>query len=479
MTAQEPELGETPSAAPVTKPHPRRVTFQKVATILAAFAGVGAVLGGLTGYWSTYRLLSTELGAHAAPKRSALRGLSVAVLPFSNLSGNPSEDYFADGIVDNLTTDLSTHIAGLMVVGRGSAFTYKGKAIDPLQVGRDLGVRYLLEGSVRRGEDQVRVNAQLVEAESGAQIWAERFEGETSELVSLQDRLTARIANSLGAALIRAEARDAESRSNNPRAMDLVFRARSAFFLGTRSMPELAEAEDLYRRALELDPENADALIGVGAVLASRMFNFRYVLDLSQDEIVQTNAAAIAMLDKGLRLKPDSAIAHSYKGLAFGAGLHWQEALQEYDIAHSLDPNFIAIYNNKANAWNALGDPVKAIPLIGEAIRRSPLDPQLGISNLVLGRAYLLLGRWDQAVDANLRARALQTGFINIHLALAAAYAKKGDLSAAKASLQEALTLRPNLTLAWLRSHPFSSEPDYVRLADSTLYDGLHKAGLQ
>src|SRR5262249_29543675 len=253
MTAQEPESGETPSAAPTTKPHSRRVTFQKVGTILAAFAGVGAVLGGLTGYWSTYRLLSTELGVHAAPKRSVLPGLSVAVLPFSNLSGNPSEDYFADGIVDNLTTDLSTHIAGLMVVGRGSAFTYKGKAIDPLQVGRDLGVRYLLQGSVRRGDDQVRVNTQLVEAESGAQIWAERFEGEPSELVSLQDRITARIANSLGAALIRVEAHDAESRSNDSRAVDLVFRARSAFFLGTRSMPELAEAEGLYRRALELD----------------------------------------------------------------------------------------------------------------------------------------------------------------------------------------------------------------------------------
>jgi len=152
--------------------------------------------------------------------------------------------------------------------------------------------------------------------------------------------------------------------------------------------------------------------------------------------------------------------------------------MQEYDIAHSLDSNLVSIYNNTANAWNALGEPEKAIPQIDEAIRRSPLDPQLGISNLVLGRAYLLLGLWDQTINANLRARALQKGFINIHLALAAAYAQQGDQEAAKASLADALSLRPDLTLAWLKGHPFSSEPTYVTLAEATLYGGLRKAGL-
>jgi TolB-like protein len=235
------------------------------------------------------------------------------VLPFSNLDGDATEDYFANGIVDNLTTDLSTHVAGLIVAGRGSAFSYKGKPVDPKQVGLSLGVRYLLEGSVRRAGNQVRVNAQLVEAQSGSQVWAERFEGESADLAGLQDQITARIANSLGAALIRAGAHEAERRSSNPDAVDLVFKAQSAFLLGNRMMPALAEAEGLYREAVGLDHENADALIGMGSVIATRMFNFRYVLGLTEDQIAEASAAAMTFLDKGLRLRPDSALAHSKK----------------------------------------------------------------------------------------------------------------------------------------------------------------------
>ena len=162
----------------------------------------------------------------------------------------------------------------------------------------------------------MRVNAQLIEAETGTVIWAERFKGESADLVSLQDQITAHIANSLGAALIRAGAQEAESRSGDPAAIDLVLRAQSAFLLGNRSMAALDKAEGFYRKALELDLENADAVIGLGAVLASRMFNFRYVLGLTQDQISETSATAIALLDNGLRLRPGSALAHSYKGLA-------------------------------------------------------------------------------------------------------------------------------------------------------------------
>lgn len=477
MTVEEPDLDLRAPSVQVSEPTRRRIALRRIGAVFAGVAGIGAVLGGFTGYWSAYRTVTTEFRAPVPPKPTGSR-LSIAIMPFANLSGDTAEDYFADGVVDNLTTDLSTHIAGLMVAGRGSAFTYKGKNVDPKQIGLNLGVRYLLEGSVRRTDNQVRVNAQLIEAQTDAQVWAERFDGDSTDLVSLQDQVTARIANSLGAALIRVGAHEAEITSNNAGAVDLVFRAQSVFLLGNRSMPALDEAEGLYRKALELDPQNADALIGVGAVLASRMFNFRYVLGLNQDQISETSQEAIAFLDKGLRLRLDSAIAHSYKGLAYGAGLRWREAMQEYEIGHSLDSNFIPIYNNTANAWIALGEPEKAMPQIAEAMRRSPIDPQLGISNLVLGRAYLLLRQWDKAIDANLKARALQPGFINIHLMLAAAYAEKGNKDASKASLADALNLRPELTLAWLRMHPFSNEPGYVKLANATLYDGLRKAGL-
>jgi TolB-like protein/Tfp pilus assembly protein PilF len=478
MTSEQPEFNVSQAAEPAAQPARRVVARQRIGTLFAAVAGVGAVLGGLTGYWSAYRTVTTELLAPAPHKAIAAPRLSIAVLPFANLGGDSTEDYFADGMVDNLTTDLSAHIAGLMIAGRGSAFTFRDKAVDPRQVGSSLGVRYLLQGSVRRAGEQVRVSVQLVETEAGSQIWAERFEGDRADLVDLQDQITARIANALGVALIRAVANEAERKTANPDAVDLVFKAQSVFLLGNRMMPALNEAEGLYRKALELEPENGDALIGLGAVLATRMFNFRYVLGLTQEQISETNAAALALLDQGLQFRPNSPIAHSYKGLAYGAGLRWREAMQEYDIAHALDPNFTPIYNNTANARSALGEPMKALPQIAEAVRRSPIDPQLGIWNLTLGRAHLLLGHWDQAIDANLRARALQTGFLNIHLALAAAYAQKGDQAAAKASLADALALRPNLTLAWLETHAFSNEPGYVRLANATLYDGLRKAGL-
>jgi TolB-like protein/Tfp pilus assembly protein PilF len=478
MTTEQPESEVPPAGQPIAQPARRLITLQRIGALFAGVAGIGAILGGFTGYWTAYRAVTTEFHAPDQLRPMASR-LSIAVMPFANLGGDTAEDYFADGIVDSLTIDLSSHVAGLMVAGRGSAFTFKGRTVDPRQVGASLGVRYLLEGSVRRAGDQVRVTARLIDTESGSQVWAERFDGESSNLVSLQDEITARIANALGAALIRAAVQEAERRTANPDAVDLVFKAESVFLLGNRMMPALNEAEGLYRRALELEPENPDALIGLGAVFATRMFNFRYVLGMTQEQISETNATAIAFLDRGLRLRPDSPIAHSYKGLAYGAGLRWREAMQEYDIAHSLDPNFTPIYNNTANAWSALGEPLKALPQIAEAVRRSPIDPQLGIWHLSRGRADLLLGRWDQAIEANLRARASQGGFINIHLALAAAYAEKGDRAAAKASLDDALALRPGLTLAWLKSHAFSNEPGYVRLANATLYDGLRKAGLQ
>lgn len=211
-------------APPVGAPSRRRAALRKIGAVFAAIAGLGAVLGGLAGYWTTYRIVTAELNATAtttggpvtaAPKPVASR-LSIAVLPFANLSGESTDDYFADGIVDDLTTSLSTHIPGLLVAGRGSAFSYKGKEVDPIQVGAKLGVHYLLLGSVRRVESQVRVNAQLVDAQSDSQVWAERFEAQSDNLVFLQDQIAARIANSLGTALIRAGANEAETRKTSP-----------------------------------------------------------------------------------------------------------------------------------------------------------------------------------------------------------------------------------------------------------------------
>ena len=184
--------------------------------------------------------------------------LSIVVLPFKNLSGDPSQEYFADGITDNLTTELS-RIRNSFVIANTTANTFKGKNIDAKEIGKELGVRYVLEGSSQRDQNRVRVNAQLIDAQSGAHLWADRFEEDVANLFTLQDQMVARLVNSLGIELIKAEAEKA-ARSKNPDAVDLTMRG-AAFFLRepyTREDNEAARA--LFERALEIDPDNAEAL---------------------------------------------------------------------------------------------------------------------------------------------------------------------------------------------------------------------------
>ena len=185
--------------------------------------------------------------------------LSIVVLPFTNLSGDPTQDYFADGITENLTTDLS-RLGGSFVVARNTAFAFKGKNVDARDIGKELGVRYVLEGSVQRDQNQVRVNAQLIDAKSGGHIWAERFDKPLANLFSMQDDIVASLASRLGAELMANEARRAE-RTPNPDSMDLYFQGMAWFNKG-RNPADIARARDFFERALALDPDNFDAVVG-------------------------------------------------------------------------------------------------------------------------------------------------------------------------------------------------------------------------
>jgi TolB-like protein len=187
------------------------------------------------------------------------------VLPFTNLSADPAQDYFADGIAENLTTELS-RIRDSFVIARNTAFTYKGKAIDAKQIGRELGVRYVLEGSVQRDQNRVRVNAQLIDAESGAHLWADRFEDDITDLFKLQDQIVARLANSLNLALTSAEA-EKGARSKNPDVMDLAMHGWTVVWRGVQQPPKerresFNEARALFDQALKVEPNDADALVG-------------------------------------------------------------------------------------------------------------------------------------------------------------------------------------------------------------------------
>jgi TolB-like protein len=231
-----------------------------------------------------------------APEKSVPPRLSIVVLPLVNIGGDPEQEYFADGVTESLTTDLS-RVRGALVIGRSTAFTYKGKAVDHRQIGRELNVRYVLEGSVQRSGNRMRVNVQLIEADIGAHLWAERFDKPVADLFDMQDEIVAWLANQLRAELNEAEACRAEQ-APNPDSMDLVFQGFALLYRGL-TPDNLAKARVLCERARELDVCNVDALVGVGAV------------DTIVGSLYMTNdpasalAAAETSLAKALSLAPD------------------------------------------------------------------------------------------------------------------------------------------------------------------------------
>ena len=231
--------------------------------------------------------------------------LSIIVLPFANIGGDPAQDYFVDGVTESLTTDLS-RIAGSFVIGRNTAFTFKGKAVDARQIGRDLNVRYVLEGSVQRGDNRFRLNAQLTDTDTGSHVWADRFDKPAAELLDMQDEIVSRLANTLNAELIAAEARRAEQ-SPRPDAMDLYFQGRALQNRGV-TPALLAQARDFFARSLALDPGNIEAAVAAAQVDVSVGSAFM------ADDIQRDFNVAEAALNRALLQAPNHPRAHMLLG---------------------------------------------------------------------------------------------------------------------------------------------------------------------
>jgi adenylate cyclase len=360
------------------------------------------------------------------------------------------------------------------VISRSSTFTYKGRDIAATQVGRELGVRYVLEGSVQRGGNKVRVNAQLIDAQTGNNLWAERFDGDTSDLLGLQDLITSRIANSIGVSMVDAEAHAAERRDPNPDSADLVLRA-AAVSQRPQSIANLQEAERLFRRALALDPVSVSAKRGLARSLILQNLFYRPLFTIAQD--YGHNSEAVELIEEVLTLQPRSADAHNTRGLIFANNGLLADQIQQFETAIVLDPNYVEAYANLANSLILRGQPEKAIQLAEEAFRRSPRDPNTGFWYLSQGRALLLLGQYNLAIDKLLAARAEVPEDVMVHLALAAAYAQKDDMRAAQVALGEAIKIQPELSVQ--RVALYSGDANFARLAEATLYAGLRKAGLR
>jgi adenylate cyclase len=387
--------------------------------------------------------------------------LSIVVLPFTNLSGDPSQDYFADGVTENLTTELS-RIRNGFVIARNTAFTYKGKSIDAKQIGKELGVRYMLEGSVQRDQNRVRVNAQLIDAESGAHLWADRFGEDVSDLFKLQDDVVARLANTLGYELVRAEAaRGAQSK--NPDAMDLTMRGRAimARLPPTRDSNEAARA--LFEQALKIDPEDPDALAGSAATYAS---DFRYGWRSSE---IDFEAKIIGQADRAISLAPNATSAFLSKASYFLLNHRWNEALSVANAGLAINPNSAALHAPRGVAENSLGRFEQAKSDLELAMRLSPRDPGIGFWHVQLGDVSLNLGQFDVAIDEYLHA--IDAGFRTWipYANLAAVYALQGKKEQSQAELAEALRFKPDLTVKWIVAHAPNLQKNV---------EGLRKAGL-
>jgi TolB-like protein len=396
--------------------------------------------------------------------------LSVVVLPFANLSNNPELEYFADGISDDLTTDLS-RIADMFVIARNTAFTYKGKHIDAKQVGRELDVRYLLEGSVRRLAQRVRVNARLVDAETGAHLWADRLDRDIGDLFCIQNDITGQIARALQFELDVADARRPTA---HPDALDYILRGRAAWWKSTFRSAN-AEALDLFERALALDHSAVEAQIWMALMLINRMLNFR---SDAPDADIQRADELIA---GALVVSPNSAWAHYVKGQVLRAQSRFEDAAVEYETAIAFDRNLANAYARLGSCKLNSGCVDEVIPPVEYAIRLSPRDRNLPDFYWLIGAAHLLRARIDEAVGWLEKSRSADTGTDRIHAALAAGYALKGETERAWVALDEARRRSDRYSsIACLKATPRHGleAPKLRALAESTYFAGLRLAGV-
>jgi adenylate cyclase len=398
--------------------------------------------------------------------------LSVVVLPFQNLSNDPAQEYFADGITDDLTTDLS-RISGSFVIARNTAFTYKGKSVDVKKVGRELGVRYVLEGSVRRAGDQVRVNVQLIDAETGAHLWADRFDTDRSNLGETQDEITGRLARTLNLELVEAAGRQIEHETAvDPDARDLVMRGW-AWYYRPYSAASRREAQRAFERALEIDPGSIDARIGIATILVAN------VTDGWSNSLEQDQARAEQLLLEALEHNANRSMAHYAMGALRRVQMRLAEAQIEFETTIALDRNNARAFYSLGQTLIFMGQPEAAIPHIEKAIRLNPHDPNLAGLYWGLGTCYLFLGDVYRGIDLLRKGRAANPRLFFIHLFLAGALGLRGDLNEAKAAVAEAIKIMPEIDsmTRWRAYIPAIKNPQYWALLEKTVNIGLLRAG--
>jgi adenylate cyclase len=454
-------------------------TRARLARVGGALAVVGAVAGGLVVYWNVGKTVPAgalqegqKTQREAAARPDIAPRLSLVVLPFANLNNDPEQDYLADGIATDLTTDLA-QMPDAFVIGRGTAFTYKNKQVDLKTLGKDLGIRWAVQGAVQRAGDRVRMNVSLADLSTGRDVWSDRFDGDRMNLAALQEQVTARLARSLNVELIQAESRRSlMDQPTNPDAVDFSMRGWAKVY-GPQTKITNGQAKDLFDSALRLDPDNIDAMLGKAWCIASGVLN-GWSTSVMEDKKIGTN-----LVDQVLAKRPTSANAHITKGniLLYG---NPEEALPEFDAALEIDPNSPVAHATKGIALVTVGRAHEAFSPVQIALRLSPKDPAAGIWHFFLCHAHVHVHQYNEAIEECRRSINLNKLYWMPYADLISAYGATGQLEMAQQMLAELNAIRPDFTVQWSRQMGYarSSNPQFRREYDDIL-DGLRKAGVR
>jgi TolB-like protein len=392
----------------------------------------------------------------------------MVVLPFANLSGDPGQDYFVDGLVEALTTDLS-RIPESFVIARNTAFTYRGRAVNAKQIGQELGVRYLIQGSIQFAGARLRVTVQLIHAATESHLWAERFDHDRGDMFEIQDEIVTHLARMLDVELVSAESKRA-SLSRDLHSLDLTFQGWAAMYRGLNP-DNLREARRSFEQALTLDQSNVMALEGLADANSSMIV--AYMTDDRDDYLVATESMAM----KALALAPHAAKAHASLALVCMWTNRVSQAISEYERALALDRNLAFAHANIGIAKYLAGRPQETEDHIVRAIRLSPRDTWLNAWCVAAGVAKLALCRDDEAVAWLHRAIDSNRSLPLAHFFLASALAWEGNTDAALRATKEGLSLDPRFTIRRYRDNPLSENPTYLAQR-KRICEGMAAAGV-
>jgi TolB-like protein/class 3 adenylate cyclase/Flp pilus assembly protein TadD len=390
---------------------------------------------------------------------------SIAVLPFANISGDPEQEYFADGISEDIITGLSK-LRWFFVIARNSSFAYKGKAVDVKRVSRELGVRYVLEGSVRKGGNRVRITAQLIDASTGNHIWADRYDGDLTDVFALQDEITKKVVAAIEPKLLEAEGVRSQGRSpEDLDAWDTVMQTNSLLWRLTKTDIEAAIA--LLGLATARYPDYAPAHSMLAFALLFRAISVGVAR--SQD-----TKEAVRLASRAAELDDNDPWAHLALGWAAFLLRRSQDAMAEFKRALDINPNFAAAHGHLGNALACDGQADAAIPHLEQALRMSPHDPQNIFVYTALAVAYYLSGNYSEAISFGHKAVQQRPGFTGAHRIYIASLAQAGRSEEARTALDRLKELQPEISITWVQQNsPYMPGPM------GRLLEGMRKAGLQ